>query len=275
MNKYDEQEKILREAVLKADLFTWQKAREDYINFMMPMIKKMALSFMKKGNGALEFDDYVNEAYLRVSEKIDTFKFGKGVKLATFMYWQIQDAMQCLKASMEQAYRCPTTNVKLNKKIKQYIEENPDVDYDELAEKFGTSKKRVAATIEISNQKVSIYQQKVGDEKTILLDTLKSIEETPEEKCILKSAADNLEKVLSEVLNEFEYFVINEVFGLKTRNPKTLVEVAKTKKMSNERIRQIKEDALNKIRNSSKSKEITDLLFTITKINEKYESQIG
>ncbi len=262
---FDEEEKKLRQALLKCDLFTFQKAQENYLNFLMPMIKKLASKYAK--GGIVSFDDYVNEGYLRASKKLSKFKFSKGVKLVTYMYYEITDAMQNLKCSMEQAYRVPTTNVKILSKINKFLEENPHATYDEIAKGLGLTKKQVMATINVGNPKVSIHKKVNDEDRTTLADTIASESLDPESIVVLAETKQELKELLESVLSQTELTIIKNVFGL-GGTVKNLKEIGRDVSLSSERVRQIKEGALNKIRNSSKSQSIISALKTIASLQQ-------
>lgn len=268
-NFYDIQEQKLRHALLhEYNLFNFEKLKDEYILSLDPIIKKYAARYVKNGTGLIEFEDYVYEAYTRVYEKFDEFKFQthSDIKLATFMTWHIMDAMQSLKSHNEQAYKCSTTTVKILPKIKAYIAQNPDKDVDEVAKHFKTTRKRLLSILDSEKRSESIYKTISDDGKSSLIDTFHTNVLNSEEVFILKKSKTELKRLLKENLSEKEEYVLSEFFGLDGNEPKNLVTISKQINLSKERIRQIKEEALENIRKSKNKTNIISLLSQIVKI---------
>lgn len=265
---FDTEEIKLREAVLNINLFTYDKVQEDVINFMLPLIKKYAAKFSANGTGLLTFDDYVNEGVLRVHEKIPNFKFSKNTKFATYFTWHIIDAMQCLKTSMEQAYKTPTTSVKYEKKITTFIKANPDVSMEEVANHFKMSLERVISIIDSGKRSTSVFQTVSGisDDSKAILDTFVSNDLNGEEEAILKNEQLEVRKNLKAALDDREYEVLSRNFGLGDNDFETLEKISRDLNVSRERVRQIKNEALEKIRKSEKASEIMSSLISIVQI---------
>ena len=262
-----EKEFTLRQNLLESDLFTLESSRNEYIMSLDPLIKKYASKFVAKGTGLLTFDDYVNEAYVRVLEKFDKFKFKTSDnRLSTFMTTQIIDAMQTLKSKNEQAYCCTTSNVKMITPIKEYIRNNPDEDYASVAKHFNISKSRLLGILDGEKRSVSIHKPNSDDEKNTLLDSIESRTRTAEEMYFLKHSSNELKKLLSSVLSAEEFNVIEDVFGLNEKQAKILQEIADTKNCSKENVRQIKVRAFNKIKASSVCEDIRNLLNQICRL---------
>lgn len=266
---YDAQEEKLRHALLyEYDLFNFERLKEEYILSLDPIIKKYAARYVQKGTGLLEFNDFVNEAYVRVYEKFDEFKFKTrpDIKLATFLTWHIVDAMQALKSHNEQAYKCSTSSVKILPKIKKFMLENQNMSIDEVAAHFKTSRSRLLSILDSEKRSESTFKTISDDGKNVLLDTFQSNQMNSEDKFLLNKTKKELKEILDSTLKERENIVIEKFFGLGTEEPKNLVAISKEIDCSKERVRQIKEEALERIRTSNKAKYIIELLTKIIKI---------
>lgn len=258
---FDELEEQLRYNLIHCDLFTVEKARQDIVDFLMPLIKKYATKYISKSSqhSVLTFDDYVNEAAVRVLTKIDDFKMSKGVKLATFFTYQIVDSMQQLKTSMEPAYRTPTSSIKIQAKLIKERQKEPDISIEELSKKYKISKERVFSILETNQQQASVFQTvAVGGDERELLDTIESEAPTGEDICVKQKSKFEYLKLLKELLNDDEFIVLTNRFGLISGETKTLEEIRNcfNKSITKERVRQIQNQALAKINASSKKDEI-------------------
>ncbi len=262
-----EKEMVLRENLLNSNLFTLESSRDEYILSLDPLIRKHAKKFVASGNGKVSFEDYVQEAYLRVMEKFDKFNFRTSdVRLSTYMNYQIVDAMQTLKVKFEPAYSCSTSNVKLLSSIKRYMNEHPDASFQTIADYFSISQSRLIGILESEKRSVSIHKSTTDDEKNTLLDTVESNSKNAEQLLFLKKSNVELNNYLKEVLTDEEMFVLERTFGLNDKAKEELQKIANKKNCSKENVRQIKVRALNKIKESTLRDDICSLLAKIVSL---------
>lgn len=262
-----EKEMVLRENLLNSNLFTLESSRDEYILSLDPLIRKHAKKFVASGNGKVSFEDYVQEAYLRVMEKFDKFNFRTSdVRLSTYMNYQIVDAMQTLKVKFELAYSCSTSNVKLLSSIKRYMNEHPDASFQTIADYFSISQSRLIGILESEKRSVSIHKSTTDDEKNTLLDTVESNSKNAEQLLFLKKSNVELNNYLKEVLTDEEMFVLERTFGLNDKAKEELQKIANKKNCSKENVRQIKVRALNKIKESTLRDDICSLLAKIVSL---------
>lgn len=262
-----EKEMVLRENLLNSNLFILESSRDEYILSLDPLIRKHAKKFVASGNGKVSFEDYVQEAYLRVMEKFDKFNFRTSdVRLSTYMNYQIVDAMQTLKVKFEPAYSCSTSNVKLLSSIKRYMNEHPDASFQTIADYFSISQSRLIGILESEKRSVSIHKSTTDDEKNTLLDTVESNSKNAEQLLFLKKSNVELNNYLKEVLTDEEMFVLERTFGLNDKAKEELQKIANKKNCSKENVRQIKVRALNKIKESTLRDDICSLLAKIVSL---------
>ena len=131
---------------------------------------------------------------------------------------------------------------------------------DEISAECGMAVERVRSVLKMAQQPISM-QQPVGDsDDTSFGDFLEDKSaENPMDGAAFNSLRDKIADVL-DTINERERAVIEQRFGLKDGNPRTLEEVGRQFNVTRERIRQIEAKALRKLRHPSRSKKLRDFL---------------
>ncbi len=139
-------------------------------------------------------------------------------------------------------------------KLEQELERQPSE--EELAERMGESVEKVKTVLGISGRHISIDAPLVADEDVNFVDVLPSEDTPPTDDLLMKeSLATEIERSLS-TLTEYEREVIKMYFGIGIPHALSLDEIAMKFGLTRERVRQIKEKGLKRLRTSSKSKHL-------------------
>ena len=179
------------------------------------------------------------------------------------MWWIRQSILQAL-AEQSRIVRLPLNQVgalnKINKLINKFEQEHERLpSTDELAELLDSSKEKVADTQRVSGRHISIDAPFVEGEDNSLLDVLPNNDSPAADKGLVNESLNKeIERALS-TLTERERNIIKYFFGIGCQE-KTLEEIGETFNLTRERVRQIKEKAIRRLRNSGRSKHLKNYL---------------
>jgi RNA polymerase primary sigma factor len=231
--------------MIKANLRLVVKIAHDYANLGLPLL------------------DLVSEGNIGLMKAVERFDPAKGGKLSTYAAWWIKQAIKRALANQSKTIRLPVHLVdkisKMNRVASQMSEElGREPTDDELAEEVGLSSKTVSQLKTVSIRPTSLNAPINDDDATEFGDLVGDDDaRTPFEFLRDKNLRDELSDVL-EVLDGRERVIIFQRFGLDGARPRTLEEVGKKLGVTRERIRQVQNIALMKLRLALRRKETPD-----------------
>jgi RNA polymerase primary sigma factor len=218
-------------------------------------------------NQGLSLGDLINEGNIGLVKAAQRFDETRGFKFISYAVWWIRQGIMSAIADQSRVVRLPLNRVgnltKLSRAyrdLEQEYERKPTT--AELAKILDITEDEVAYTLQISGRQVSVDAPiKTGDEnKKTLIDVLYNEEQHFLDRNLINdSLRKEVESVLS-TLNEREEEVIRLSFGIGTGKKATLEEIGEQFNLTRERIRQIKEKALKKLRTSKRSDKLKDYL---------------
>jgi RNA polymerase primary sigma factor len=216
-------------------------------------------------NQGLSLGDLINEGNLGLIKAARRFDETRGFKFISYAVWWIRQAIMQALAEQSRIVRLPLNRVgALNKIGKAYS--NLEQEYErepspeELAEELQMDVGDVSEAMTLSAKHVSMDAPFASNEENRLLDVLEN-EDLPAPDTILMSESlkEEVERALSK-LSEREAAVIRLYFGFETDEPLTLEEIGDKFNLTRERVRQIKEKAIRRLRNTTRSKELKKYL---------------
>ncbi len=210
-------------------------------------------------NQGLSLGDLINEGNLGLIKAARRFDETRGFKFISYAVWWIRQSILQALAEQSRIVRLPLNRVgALNKigkaysSLRQEFEREPSA--EEIAEALEMDVDEISSTMQIYGKQVSMDAPfSLGDENS-LLDVIENVElPSPDNELISESLKTEINGVLS-ILPEREAEVIKLYFGLEGENSMTLEEIGDRFNLTRERVRQIKEKAIRRLRHNSKSK---------------------
>ncbi|MDQ1089062.1 RNA polymerase subunit sigma [Siphonobacter sp. BAB-5385] len=216
-------------------------------------------------NQGLSLGDLINEGNLGLIKAAQRFDETRGFKFISYAVWWIRQSILQALAEQSRIVRLPLNRVgSLNKisktfsELEQRFEREPSP--EELAEVLEISAGEVVDTLKISGRHVSMDAPFVQGEENSLLDVLENDgEDKPDSGLVNESLRKEVQRALS-TLTQREADVITLYFGLDGNHAMTLEEIGEKFNLTRERVRQIKEKAIRRLRHTSRSKALKTYL---------------
>jgi RNA polymerase primary sigma factor len=253
-----EQEIELAVKIKQGDADALEKLTKANLRFVVSVAKQ----YQSQG---LSLGDLINEGNLGLIKAARRFDETRGFKFISYAVWWIRQSIMQALAEQSRIVRLPLNRVgALNRIGKAYsilaqeFEREPSP--EEIAEELEMNVNDVSEAMTLSAKHVSMDAPFSQSEDNSLLDVLEN-EELPAPDNILMSESlkEEVERALSKLADR-EAEVIKLYFGLDTDEPLTLEEIGEKFNLTRERVRQIKEKAIRRLRNATRSKELKKYL---------------
>ena len=222
-------------------------ARNELVEANLRFVVSVAKEYQNRGLALVELISAGNVGLITASERFDETK---GYKFISYAVWWVRQAI--LQALMEQStVRVPVNRLDMLSKVSRTYEalqqDGPVPSLDKVADTLGFSREKVEQTL-VDNQPIRSLDAPFEDgEERCLLDYLSNEELNPEDEVLGFALREDIDCALSG-LNEREAEVLRLYFGLLNEAPLTLDQIGVRFALTRERVRQIKELALSKLR---------------------------
>ncbi|MBP3762652.1 MAG: RNA polymerase sigma factor RpoD/SigA [Bacteroidales bacterium] len=249
-----EQEVQLAQRIKQGDQAALERLTKANLRFVVSVAKQYQ-------NQGLSLPDLINEGNVGLIKAAKRFDETRGFKFISYAVWWIRQSILQAIAENSRIVRLPSNQLgalnKLKKeisKLEQQLERPPSE--EELAEILDIPEDKIKAIMGISGRHVSIDAPLASDEDVNFVDVLPN-EDTPptDDKLMQESLSQEIERSLS-TLTEYERDVIKMYFGIGMPHPLSLDEIAMKFNLTRERVRQIKEKGIKRLKTSSKSKHL-------------------
>ncbi len=248
----DEEVELARR-IKQGDQVALEKLTKANLRFVVSVAKQYQ-------NQGLSLGDLINEGNLGLIKAAKRFDETRGFKFISYAVWWIRQSILQALAEQSRIVRLPLNRVgALNKigkafsRLEQEFEREPSP--EEIAEVLeNMSEDEISDTLKISGRHVSVDAPFVQGEENRLLDVLENdAEPNPDNTLINESLSKEVERALS-TLTQREAEVIRLYFGIGVEHSLTLEEIGEKFDLTRERVRQIKEKAIRRLRHTSRSK---------------------
>ncbi len=228
-----------------------KRALEKLIKANLRFVVSVAKQYQNQG---LSLGDLINEGNLGLIKAAKRFDETRGFKFISYAVWWIRQSILQALAEQSRIVRLPLNRVgTLNKigkafsQLEQEYERDPST--DELANLLDMNSSEINDTLKIAGRHISVDAPFAQGDDNRLLDVLQNDTHKPDQGLLKESLQLEVERSLS-ALSPREADVIRSYFGIGMENPLTLEEIGERFKLTRERVRQIKEKAIRRLRHS-------------------------
>lgn len=247
-----DEEVELAQRIRQGDRAALEKLTKANLRFVVSVSKQYQ-------NQGLSLPDLINEGNLGLIKAAQRFDETRGFKFISYAVWWIRQSILQALAEQSRIVRLPLNKIgsinKINKtyaKLEQEFEREPNA--EEIAEVLDITEAEVKESMKNAGRHVSMDAPLVQDEDNNMYDVMKSDEVvTPETELLYESLRKEIDRAIS-TLTQREQDVVRLYFGLNGGHPMTLEEIGEKFDLTRERVRQIKEKAIRRLKHTSRSK---------------------
>ena len=247
-----DEEVDLAKRIREGDQLALEKLTKANLRFVVSVAKQYQ-------NQGLSLGDLINEGNLGLIKAAQRFDETRGFKFISYAVWWIRQSILQALAEQSRIVRLPLNKIgsinKINKMyafLEQENERPPSA--EEIAKKLDMTVNDVKESMKNSGRHVSMDAPLIEGEDSNLYDVLNTGESPNPDKALLhESLKVEIERAL-ETLTPREADVVQLYFGLGDAHPMTLEEIGETFDLTRERVRQIKEKAIRRLKHTSRSK---------------------
>ncbi|HPE43993.1 MAG TPA: sigma-70 family RNA polymerase sigma factor [Bacteroidales bacterium] len=247
-----EEEVALAQRIKQGDRIALEKLTKANLRFVVSVSKQYQ-------NQGLSLPDLINEGNLGLIKAAQRFDETRGFKFISYAVWWIRQSILQALAEQSRIVRLPLNKIgsinKINKayaRLEQEYEREPNA--EEIADILEITENEVKESMKNAGRHVSMDAPLIQDEENNMYDVLRSDEApTPETELLYESLRKEIDRAIS-TLTQREADVIRLYFGLNGSHPMTLEEIGEKFDLTRERVRQIKEKAIRRLKHTSRSK---------------------
>ncbi|MBL4668760.1 MAG: sigma-70 family RNA polymerase sigma factor [Flavobacteriales bacterium] len=249
-----EEEAELAKLIRTGDKNALEKLTKANLRFVVSVSKQYQ-------NQGLNLSDLINEGNIGLIKAAERFDETRGFKFISYAVWWIRQSIMQAIAEQARIVRLPLNKIgnitKINRtfaQLEQVHEREPSI--DEVAELLDITADEVKDSLKIAGRHVSVDAPLSSDEESnTLLDVMSEKDSilNPDRKLMAESLRNEIERSFS-TLSYREAEVLRMYFGINCKTPLTLEEIGEEFELTRERVRQIKEKSLRKLKHTSRCK---------------------
>lgn len=246
-----EEEVELAQRIRRGDHEALERLTKANLRFVVSVAKQYQ-------NQGLTLADLINEGNLGLIKAAEKFDETRGFKFISYAVWWIRQSILQAIAEQSRIVRLPLNQVgsvnKINRELHRFEQENerrPSV--NEIADRVDIPEDKIKEVLKVPNRHTSIDAPFSESDESSLLDILPN-DDSPmaDNELVAESLRNEITRTL-QVLNDRERHIIEAFFGI-NQPEMTLEEIGEKFGLTRERVRQIKEKAIRRLRNSTKNK---------------------
>ena len=246
-----EEEVELAQRIKKGDQFALEKLTKANLRFVVSVAKQYQ-------NQGLTLPDLINEGNLGLIKAAQRFDETRGFKFISYAVWWVRQSIMSALAEQSRIVRLPLNKIgsiskikKVYSKLEQQNERIPT--YVEIANELDTTVSSVAQSMKNSGKHLSMDAPFKEGEDANLYNVLKTDEfPRPDKKLMKESLSTEIERALNTLTHK-EANVIKMFYGLGNQRPSSLSEIGETFDLTRERVRQVKQKAIKRLQNKSRT----------------------
>ncbi len=239
-----------------------KEALEKLVKANLRFVVSVAKQYQGQG---LSLGDLINEGNIGLIKAAERFDESRGFKFISYGVWWIRQSILQALAEQSRIIRLPLNRIGILSKVwKAYIDLQQEFEREptaeELAAELDLEIEVVADALKIAGKHVSFDTPVKSDEQGVLMDILTNNDEpSPDNKLMSNSLHKDIDRSLS-LLTKRESEVVRLYYGIDTDHSFTLEEIGEKFHLTRERVRQIKEKAIRRLRHTSRSKNLRSYL---------------
>lgn len=246
-----DQEVELAQRIRKGDKRALERLTKANLRFVVSVAKQYQ-------NQGLSLPDLINEGNVGLIKAAEKFDETRGFKFISYAVWWIRQSILQAIAEQSRLVRLPLNQVgSVNKitrelnKFEQEHERKPSV--DEIAERVDLPEDKIADAMKANSRHVSMDAPIADGEDSSMIDFLAGDSSNTDRELAIESLKAEVSRIL-KLLNDKEQKVLRAFFGIDGSPEMTLDEIGEKYNLTRERVRQIKEKALRRLRHNTKNK---------------------
>lgn len=246
-----DQEVELAQRIRKGDKRALERLTKANLRFVVSVAKQYQ-------NQGLSLPDLINEGNVGLIKAAEKFDETRGFKFISYAVWWIRQSILQAIAEQSRLVRLPLNQVgSVNKitrelnKFEQEHERKPSV--DEIAERVDLPEDKIADAMKANSRHVSMDAPIADDEDSSMIDFLSGDSSNTDRELAIESLKAEVSRIL-KLLTDKEQKVLRAFFGIDGSPEMTLDEIGEKYNLTRERVRQIKEKALRRLRHNTKNK---------------------
>ena len=239
-----------------------EEALSDLVRANLRFVVSVAKQYQNLG---LPLSDLINEGNMGLIVAAKRFDGSKGFKFISYAVWWIRQAILQALAEQARTVRLPLNRIgtiskirKASARLAQTYKRPPNI--EELAAELDLPPKKIEDALRHQSRSLSVDEPFGDEDDNNLLDVLADAADVaPDDELVGESVKSDIERALSRLAPR-EAEITRLYFGIGRENPMTLEEIGQEYELTRERVRQIKEKALRKLRQKGRRQELRGLI---------------